>query len=197
MHQETGSEFANYLLQFSNPSEEELSQFLKITLSLPLQKGQRIISAGQVCSKMYFVLEGFLKYELVADGQPTVIHIASGGDLVADFFSYYSSLPAITNVVAITDCRLVVVEKSALENLYHASKTWERFGRKIAEQAIVRQIMERIKIQTQSPQDRYVELLNSRPDLLATVKLGDLSQVLGITQETLSRIRGRLKKEND
>lgn len=182
-----------FLEDFVQPSEEELTPFLALLSFHEIPKHTRLIRAGYVCERMYFVSNGFVKYVLSEEKHPKVIHIAGKGDLISDFFSYYSGMPAITDVYAITACHLLSVEKSGLEKLYQTHKIWEYFGRRVAEQAVVRQVMERIKIQTLSPEERYLDMINNKPDLLQVVKLGDLAQMLGISQETLSRIRKRLK----
>lgn len=186
-------DFISYLNGFGQKSQSEMNQFLDIVTFHEILPGHRLIRAGQVCDKMYFVGKGFLKYVLEKKNTPTVIHIAAQGDLITDFFSFYSSMPAISDVFSITPCSLFSVEKTKLEKLYESSKVWEHFGRKVAEDAIVQHIMERIKIQIQSPEERYLDIIESKSELLKNVKLGDLAQTLGISQETLSRIRKRIK----
>ena len=122
----------------------------------------------------------------------TVVHIAGKGDLVTDFYSYFSSQPALSDIYSITDCQLAWTKKSELEDLYGRYQVWEKFGRLVAEQAAVRQIQERIKLQTQTKEQIYLKLISEKPYLLQHVKLGDLAQTLGVTQETLSRIRRRI-----
>lgn len=186
--------FTEFLKSYICPTANELAQFLQIVSSQKTPKGKKLVKAGRICTKMCFLTSGFIKYTLIEKNKSTVIHIASKGKIISDFFSFYSGLPALTDIDTITDCDLITVEKKDLEQLYNSSKIWEHFGRKVAEQAVVQQILNRIHIQTLSPEERYLDIINSNPELLQVIKLGDLSQALGIRQETLSRIRNRIRK---
>lgn len=176
----------------SIPSNE-LDKFLSLLTYVEFKKNQKIISSKKICDRVYFLSEGFVKYELNQLNQPKVIHISSSGTFVSDFFSYYSRQPAITDVYAITKSSLLVASRAPLEKLYSENVVWANFGRKIAENAVVHQIVRHIKLQTSSAEERYLETLTSNPDLFKVIKLGDLAQTLGVTQETLSRIRKRIQ----
>jgi hypothetical protein len=120
------------------------------------------------------------------------IHVSMKNDLVSDFFSYYSGYPAITTVETLTNCNLLYIEKQDLENLYNKYKTWEHFGRLVAETAMVEQIMAKINFQTKAPETLYKELVAKNPSILQEVNLGVIAECLSITPETLSRIRARI-----
>lgn len=183
---------SSYLQSVINPSEEELTAFLKLVNYKTVEKNNRIIKIGNRCDVIYFVIDGFLKYVMNVDGKEIVIHFAAPGNLVSDFYSYYSAQPAITDVFTITDCQLAYVKRKELEVLYDSYKVWEKFGRLVAEKAALKLIFEKIKLQTQSPEEMYTNIISKNPQLLQHIKLGDLAQSLGITQETLSRIRKRI-----
>ncbi|MGD1840040.1 MAG: Crp/Fnr family transcriptional regulator [Thermonemataceae bacterium] len=184
----------NVINAIVSPSKEDFNDFFKILSFQQIDKGTKLIEKGTFVDRLHFISEGYIKYEYEDVSKKRVIHMAGNGVFASDFFSYYSSQQAITDVISITPCQLLRVDKIHLEKLYRENNTWANFGRKIAENALVNQIMERIKIQTLSPEERYTNLLVSNPELLKVVKLGDLAEMLGITQETLSRIRKRLSQ---
>jgi len=183
---------SNYLCSIIKPSVEELEAFLKIVTFLDVPKGKRLIQANGISDQIYFVIEGFLKYLMKINAKDYVVHIAGQSDLVTDFYGYFAAKPATTSIYTITDCKLACAKKKDLEALYASFHKWEKFGRLVAEQAAVRQIQEKIKLQTKSTEEIYLDLISLQPELFKHVKLGDLAQSLGVTQETLSRIRRRI-----
>jgi CRP-like cAMP-binding protein len=182
-----------FIFNYVKPNEEELTAFLLHIKQEKYSKGKRIIKTGMVSDKIYFVNKGLLKYVMSKeDGKEKAIHIAMENDLVADFFSFYSNYPAISSVETLTDCELLYIEKNNLTELYETYKVWEKFGRLVAEAAVLEQIMEKINFQIKTPEQRYIELITKKPTILQEVNLGVIAESLGITQETLSRIRSRI-----
>jgi CRP-like cAMP-binding protein len=186
-------ELLSFINKYISPDEEELQSFIQVLKTKHLAKGKRIITAGAISSNIFFVNKGILKYVMTGtDNKERAVHIAVQNDLVADFFSFYSGLPSISSVETLTECELLYIEKKDLEFLYSKYKNWERFGRLVAESAMLEQIMEKLNFQRKSPEQRYTELIASKPMLLQEVNLGVIAECLGITQETLSRIRARI-----
>jgi CRP-like cAMP-binding protein len=182
-----------FISKFIQPNEHELNSFLHFVKEEKISKGKVIIKAGTLCEKIFFVKKGFLKYAMPHENEKIkTTHISTDNDLVADFFSFYSGYLAITNVETLTDCELLYIHKKDLQTLYDQYKIWERFGRFVAESAVLEQMVEKINFQTKSPEQRYKELMHKKPNVLQEVNLGIIAEYLGITQETLSRIRGRI-----
>jgi CRP-like cAMP-binding protein len=182
-----------FILKFIQPTEEELDIFLSFIREEESSKGKMIIKTGIACEKIYFVKKGILKYTMPHENDKVkTTHIATENDLVSDFFSFYSGYPGITNVETLTDCELLYICKKDLTTLYDQYKIWERFGRFVAEAAVMEQMIEKINFQTKSPEQRYKELIAQKPGILQEINLGIIAEYLGITQETLSRIRARI-----
>jgi CRP-like cAMP-binding protein len=181
-----------FIYTFINPNQEEWSLFKGYIKEEVFPKGKKVIKSGAISSRIYFVNKGFLKYLVASESKEKAIHIAVENDLVADFFSFYSGYPAISSVETITECSLFYIEKKDLEILYKEYKIWEKFGRLVAEFAVLDQMMEKLNFQTKSPEQRYLELIEKKPSIIQEVNLGIIAECLGITQETLSRIRARI-----
>jgi CRP-like cAMP-binding protein len=183
----------SFIFKYVQPAKDELSFFLHLVKSENPTKGRKIIKAGTVSDKIFFVKKGLLKYSMPqGNSKEKAMHIAMENDLVADFFSFYSGQPSITNVETLIECELLFVDKTDLQSLYDKYKIWERFGRLVAESAMLEQIMEKLNLQTKTAEQRYIELITKKPSLLREVNLGIIAECLGITQETLSRIRARI-----
>ncbi len=183
---------SQFLIGISPLVKEELEDFHKYLNVKDYEAQSKIIEYEQRCRDVYFVLEGFLKYTVKVNGKDRVVHIASKGDIVTDFFSYLTGQLSISNLITINNCRLASVSRMDMERLFQKYKGWERFGRIVAEQGLVRQILDKIKFQTMTAEEIYLDFIKQKPHIFQQVKLGDLAQTFGISQETLSRIRRRL-----
>lgn len=175
-------------------SEDALNSFFQRVKLVDVKAGEHIVQINKPCSTVYFVIEGLLKYVMSVEGEERVMHIASQGDLVTDFYSYLSGGTSNSTIVTVTDCKLASITRAQMEELFAAYKDWERFGRIAAEQAVLTQIRETIRLKTKSREEIYLDFLAQKPAILQQVKLGDLAQSLGMAQETLSRIRKKISQ---
>ncbi|MFC5412097.1 Crp/Fnr family transcriptional regulator [Larkinella bovis] len=97
-------------------------------------------------------------------------------------------------IEALEDSELMVIDRDHLHSLYTQSHGWERFGRLLAEQYFLFNQMRSESLLTQSAEERYLDLLNSFPDILNRVSLGHISSYLGIKGPSLSRIRAQVAR---
>jgi CRP-like cAMP-binding protein len=181
-----------YVHAFVQPTEKEWQFFASLIKRELFDKGKNIIKAGSRSERLYFVNTGILRYIIIQQEKERTVALAMENDLVTDFFSFYSGMPAITTVQSLTKSELYFLTIADLEMLYQSSATWERFGRLLAQKGLLEQIVEKLDLQTKTAEQRYKELIARKPGLLEDVNLGLLASCLNITQETLSRIRSRI-----
>lgn len=184
------------LRNYVEPNDEELHAFTSKIELLLKRKDTVIQRSGVLCSKMYFIEKGYVKYTMKIRQKDIVVGLASDGDFVSDYYGYFTQAKSITTITAISDCTIYSIEKSDLEELYDKYKIWERFGRLVAEEGLLEQIMERLDFQTKSPAELYLKMLEENRNIFQHVSLGDIAGSLGITQESLSRIRNRIRSNN-
>ncbi|MVM32127.1 cyclic nucleotide-binding domain-containing protein [Spirosoma sp. HMF4905] len=98
-------------------------------------------------------------------------------------------------IEALEDAELLVIDREDLQRLYPRSHSWERFGRILAEQYFLFNQMRSESLLTQTAEERYVDLIESQPDILNRVSLGHISSYLGIKGPSLSRIRAQVARK--
>ena len=96
------------------------------------------------------------------------------------------------NIEALEDSELLVISHEHLQSLYPQSHAWERFGRILAEQYFIYSQSKSEAMMSQSPEERYVSLLNNFPDIANRVSLGHIASYFGIKGPSLSRIRAQM-----
>lgn len=182
-----------FMAQFGELTAEEQQQIANNLIVEAYPKGKLLVKAGDVCRYCYFVLEGCLRQYKLADDTEVTIQFYTEREAAVDFNSYVNQVKSESYLVCLEDT--IVIEG----NLEQETDMYERFPKL---QQITRAMMEQDfgKMQEQfsrfiasNAEERYVYLLNNRPDLLQRVPLQYLASYIGVTPESLSRIRKRIQ----
>lgn len=157
----------------------------------PTTKGEVIQAIGQPCKTLYFVAEGSVRIHSVAQGHDVTERVVLAGGFAARGESLFDQSPVEKGIECLENGTLVALPTAALFAAFDAHRSLERGFYKLIEQDYVRQIKRLERIQTLSPAARYARLVVEEPELLQHVPLKHLASYLGITPESLSRIRAR------
>ena len=161
-----------------------------------LRKGELLVTAGEVCSAIYYVKRGILR-GYVRDGIKDITTWITGEtELVSSISSFDLQIPAVENVQAIEDCELVGLTYENMEYLYENFPEVNIVGRKIL-QKYYRDAEERAFIaRLTEATSKYKRFIATKSDMLNRVPLKFIASYLGMTLETLSRIRSKLSRSN-
>ena len=107
--------------------------------------------------------------------------------------SYVEELPGYEDIELLEACELYELKTEQLQHLFEEDIHIANWGRKFAEQELIKTEERLIQRQFRTASDRYKELLLNHPDLIQRIQLGHIASYLGITQVSLSRIRAELK----
>ena len=162
--------------------------FLK---TLHFDKDDLLLRKGEVCSFLYFIIEGVALYITVEAEKEQVVHVSFPGEFCLALYSFYSQLPSEANIRALTNMKVFGLDYENVQYLFDQSKNWERVGRLFAERAFIDALRSKHDIQHQTAHYRYQKLISQRPEILQMLSLGQIASILGISQETLSRIRAK------
>jgi len=186
------NKFFETLKQISPLSEEAIDAFAAVVETLELPKGHLLIKAGMVCNYIYFIEEGLTRTFYYKDGKDITDWISAEGSFAASVVSFITRQPDIRNVELLEPSCICAVSYNNLEHLYVQYHEIERLGRLLVSFGLV-QLQQRFDdLHFASAQERYVKLMNTQPSLINRVPLGMIASYLGITQETLSRIRAKV-----
>ena len=173
-------------------SVEAEKALMKIITKKGFKKKQILQVEGKVSDQIYFVEKGIARTFYYKGGKEVTFWIAGENEFVGSLGSFFSRTPSNKCVETLEDCTLWIFDYQKLEELYSNSKELERMGRLFASHGIT--ILEKKfdDFHTMSAKERYDALIKKHPKILQEVSLGIIASYLGITQETLSRIRGQV-----
>lgn len=155
------------------------------------KKEEFILREGQIARKLWFVENGLVRIYQLNDGKEEIKWFANEGDFVTSMYSFISQKTGYDNIQALEETSMVSITYQNLQTLYKIYPSFERVGRLISEQYFVLLEEHALSLRFRTAKERYENLLKTEVYLLQKVSLGFIASYLGITQETLSRIRGK------
>lgn len=154
------------------------------------KRGTHLIQLGQRQHKLYFVLEGSLKAYYLNDGKRIMDWFAFQNEFITSSTSYFTDEPSLHDIETMEDCTLLETNKEDIEILCSKHHDFEHLFRIVLSKVIVQYRHRMFSLQFKTVKQRYQSLIQQYPKIEFIVPLGDIASFLGITQETLSRIRG-------
>lgn len=177
-----------YIGKYVTLEKEELETILSFFKRKTLLKDKFIMKKEQVVTDYYFIASGGLIIYDVEDNIQYTRYFAFENELIADISKIKKKKRSKSYIKAIEDTELYSISYNDMEMLYDRFPLWQKFGRLVWEDAFTSVLYGIHNFQTLTAKERYLDLLK-RSDLIFRVPLKDLSLFLGITPQSLSRIR--------
>lgn len=177
-------------------TDEEFNTSSKFFIHKNLKKHQFLLNEGGVCRFVAFVNSGCLRqYKIDNKGTEHVIQFAIEDWWVSDLHSFLTGLPADTNIDALQDSEILLLEKPAREELLDNCPKMERFFRLLIEANHVANYQRIADTLSASAEERYLKFIQTYPKLFEQISQNQIASFLGITPQSLSRIRKELSQK--
>lgn len=158
-----------------------------------LRKKQYLLQEGDVCKAIAFVEKGMMRAYSVDDaGTERIIQFAPEGWTISDLYSFLTSEPATYNIDALEDSELVLINKTAHEELLRKLPKYETYTRLQITGAYVAMQKRLTSIISLPVDERYSNLVATYPDIVQRVPQHMIAAFMGLTPETLSRVRKKM-----
>jgi CRP/FNR family transcriptional regulator, anaerobic regulatory protein len=180
-----------FLQNFNQLPEEIAAEIGLYTFKQELPKKTLLLKAGRICDQIWFLERGLARNFSEVEGKVYTNDIVIDGELFGSFGSFVSREPSSENIELLEDSVLYHITYDALQELYRKFPQMERTGRLIAERYYLSLASQTQRLRTMSSAERYNYLFENKPEIVKRAPIGVIASYLGMTIETLSRVRGR------
>ena len=183
------------IIRLSPMQDEDLLLLRPFLKEVQLAKGERFAKEGRTETTVAVILEGNMRQYYTRDGEEKTTYFFFENHFVCAYVSCITGAPSLLTIEALSPCRLIAFDYCDLLQLYEQSPAWQRFGRLIAEYAVVGLEERMAGLLMLSAEERYEQLLSSGKDkIMECIPQHYIANYLGITPVSLSRIRNRVMR---
>jgi CRP-like cAMP-binding protein len=186
-------ELIEYILQFGNLNKQQMDLVEKRIVKIDLQKDEYFSEAGKIPKQVSFVVEGVIRGCYYNNkGEEITRCFISENNLAVDYVNFEANTTSSEYLQACTDCKLIVFSKQHWEELSHTIVGWDNIKNKMV-QICMYQKSRKGPVISQDATTRYLEFMENYPSLINRIPLAYIASYLGVTQQSLSRIRKNLR----
>jgi len=178
-------------------TEEEIAFIERKYKKVSFKKGEIVLRANEKVDHQYFVFDGCLRTYLMAkSGKEHTIQFAIKGWWISDYIGYFSETKSVLCIECIEDATLYKICRDDVEEIYAKIPKVEHFVRKKLERSFMSFQKRILANLSQSAKERYIHFTQDYPNIEQHVKNYHIASYLGITTESLSRIRKEISKSD-
>lgn len=181
-----------FLSKIDSLTSGEIKELADLMTVKEIKKNTTIVKQGQICNLCYFVLKGCLRQYVVLEGVEKTTAFYTEEEAVNFFTSFTTKTASESYLMTLEDSILLVGNPESEADVYKSFPKLEQVVRRMMEQDFGKTQDSFARFITSTPEERYLNLLKDRPQLAQRVPQHQLASYLGITPESLSRIRKRI-----
>jgi CRP-like cAMP-binding protein len=178
------------IYELPKASKETLQEHI-VEVSLP--QGHILLRADKIETNAYFIKKGIVRAYVYQGNNEATFWFGKEGDTIVSMKSYVEHQKGYEYIELLEACELYELKVDSLQKLFAIDIHIANWGRRFAERELIKTEEMLISRQFRTATERYTALLKNSPDLLQRVQLRHIASYLGITQVSLSRIRGEIR----
>lgn len=183
------TELEKYIQTYFGVSNDDLEKISTYFKPLTLNKGDYFLKTGRHCQRLGFVQSGIIREFVDFGGKSVTKWISTKGYFVVDLSSFMFGQPARWNIQALTDCELFVIDSVDYRCIGTHLRAWAELEKLFIAKCFTVLEDRVLSHLAMSAEERYQHLFNFNKELFNQVPLQYLASMMGMTPETLSRLR--------
>jgi CRP-like cAMP-binding protein len=185
----------DFISKYISLTEDEKNAILSLDIFHSVKKGTILLKEGQKSNDGYFVLKGCIRTYYIIDGEEKTTAFYTEMEALTPP-CIISKTPSEYYISCIEDSILLVSNSEMELEINNKFPKFETMCRILSEELLAKQRIDFDEFKTSSPEQRYINLLQKRPDLIQRIPQQQLASFLGIKPQSLSRIRARILKKS-
>jgi CRP-like cAMP-binding protein len=177
---------------YTSLNKDEIGLLREAVDKKTFRKNEMIFTEGKIANDIFFVTKGCVRLFYNVDGTDKTAFFYTEGQFICAGESYTFNIPAIENYQAIENTEIFVFGKSKINRLLELAPKFEVIARIATENELITCQRVIASFVTKSAEERYVDLLNTQGELFQRVPQQYIASFLGVSPETLSRIKSRV-----
>ena len=185
----------NFISKYVPLNEDEKNAIISLNIFRSEKKGTTLLKEGQRSQDGYFVLKGCLRAYYIIDGEEKTTAFYTEMEGLTPH-CVLNNQPSEYYLSCVEDSIITVANPAMEVEIFEKFPKFETLCRVLSEELLVKQRVNFDEFKTHSPEQRYLNLLRERPDLVQRVPQYQLASYLGITPQSLSRLRARILEKS-
>lgn len=183
-----------FISKYITLTEEEKNALIELNLFHSVKKGTILLNEGQKSKDGYFVLKGCIRKYYIIDGEEKTTAFFTEMEGLTPHCAIHNS-PSEYYISCVEDCFLAVSNNEMSIEVNNKFPKFEIMCKLLSEELLAKQQINFDEFKTSSPEQRYLNLIQKRPDLIQRVPQHQLASYLGIKPQSLSRLRARISEK--
>jgi CRP-like cAMP-binding protein len=184
-----------FLSKYVPLTEEEKNAISSLNIVRAVKKGTILLKKGQKSKDSFFVLKGCIRTFYIIDGEEKTTAFYTEMEGITPY-CVLNNAPSEYFISCVEDSLIAISNPDMEEEANSKFPKFETICRMMAEEKLAKQQIDFDEFKTSSPEQRYLNLLQKRPDLIQRVPQHQLASYLGIKPQSLSRLRARILKKD-
>ncbi|HTJ53368.1 MAG TPA: Crp/Fnr family transcriptional regulator [Cyclobacteriaceae bacterium] len=160
-----------------------------------IKKKTVLLHTGDTSRELYFIVHGCMRLFYEKDGVDISAYFFTDMAFAGAYDSFASQQPSRHAIEAAEDCEIIVISYNGWQKLFVELPKMYAFVLKVLEERFISLHKLYTSMILDSPEERFLNLINERPDIIQRIPQHQIATFLGITPVSLSRIRNRLAKK--
>lgn len=176
-------------------ADSEWLEFSEDFVEKKIDKGDFLITEGDYCNYVGFINQGLLNYYYLVDGKKYIRGFFFDNDFISSYTSFLLNEKSKGYIQAVENTFITLIHKTKIHQLYEKTSKFQQLGRMLTEHLFILVSEKYEDLLLKSPEERYLNLIENKPNVIQSIPQYMIASWLGITPEALSRIRKRLTRK--